>query len=439
MTEQSTLTYLDNAATSFPKPPTVGQAMHTFLDSQSVNPGRTGFDMALAVGHQIDGLRRRLMEYFNSPSKDPNRTIFAPNATGGLNLALQGLCRPGDHVVSTVLEHNSVLRPLYEMERSGRITYDLVDCDGRGFVDPDDIAKAIKPNTRLVAMTHASNVFGTVQPAAEVGRICGEHGIYFLLDAAQSAGTIPVDMAAWGIHLLAFTGHKSLLGPTGTGGLLVADDVDITSTLWGGTGVRSAERTQPQLFPYRLEAGTLNTVGLVGLAAGLEWVSQQDAGTVARREHDLAQRFLDGLAEIPGIAVLGRNGQGNGKLGPDHLAVVSLTMGDMEPAKAGMFLDNDWDIAVRTGPALRAPGPRGRGHPGRRRHSLQHRSVQHRRTHRPRPEGRGRGQSRLAALADIDTWPHVSTTTTAGPRGDRPFLSRTVSGPPPLPIREPSC
>ena len=212
-----TLSYFDNAATSFPKPPEVARAMHEFLDRMAVNPGRSGFDLSLAAGQMVDRVRAKLDRFFNNPAADPQRTVFTLNATAALNLAIQGVCRPGDHVVATVLDHNSVLRPLHELTRRGIIHHDLAPCDQRGRIAPSAVVRLLRPETRLVVMTHASNVFGGLQPVAEVGRICRERGILFLVDAAQTAGVVPVDMAGLQADMVAFTGHKGLLGPHGHG------------------------------------------------------------------------------------------------------------------------------------------------------------------------------------------------------------------------------
>ncbi len=337
--------YLDNAATSFPKPPGLALAITQHLNEEAVNPGRSGFDLSLKAGARIDDLRQRLARFFNHPENDPNRVVFTNNATEALNIAIQGLCQPGDHVVSTVLEHNSVLRPLFELQQVG-ISHDLAPCDHRGFVTPQAIELLIKPETRLVVMTHASNVLGTIQPVEAVGALCRDRGIHFLLDTAQTAGVVPVDMVAMGVDLLAFTGHKGLMGPTGTGGLLVAGLGNIRPTRWGGTGVRSAVRSHLEQYPYRLEAGTLNTAGLAGLSAGLDWVQ---ANTPGKIEEDLCNRLLNGLAEISGIRVLGLESGESDWAKLNRTAVVSILIKNMAPEKVGMFLDADADIAVRTG------------------------------------------------------------------------------------------
>jgi cysteine desulfurase/selenocysteine lyase len=341
MQEARSLTYLDNAATSFPKPAAVGLAMSVFLRDLAVNPGRSGFDLSVSAGQLVDRVRGKLDRFFNNPARDPNRTVFAANATDALNLAIQGVCRTGDHVITTVLDHNSVLRPLHEMARQGTITWDRAGCDGTGRVDPGQVARLMRPSTRLVVMTHASNVFGQVQPVAAIGRLCRERGVLLLLDTAQTAGAWPVDMEELKVDLLAFTGHKSLMGPTGIGGLLVGPGVPIRSTRWGGTGVRSAEPGQPQEFPYRLEAGTLNTVGIAGLEAGLDWIKQQRLTEIMAAEKALTDRFVALVSEIPGLTVHGQ--------GPEQLAVVSLTLAGKDPEMVGCLLDVDHDMAVRTG------------------------------------------------------------------------------------------
>jgi cysteine desulfurase / selenocysteine lyase len=337
--------YLDNAATSFPKPSSLATAISDFLATEAVNPGRSGFDLGLRAGARIDELRHRLAVFFNHPDQDPNRVVFTAGATDALNLAIQGVCRPGDHVVSTVLEHNSVLRPLFELQKQG-ISHDLAPCDERGFVHPATIERLLRPETRLVVMTHASNVIGTIQPVARIGEICRSRGIHFLLDTAQTAGVIPVDMASIGADLLAFTGHKGLLGPTGCGGLLVGQNVAVKPIRWGGTGVRSVHRGHLEEYPYRLEAGTLNTVGLAGLGAGLDWTARHDAGGIEKK---LTNQLLAGITNIPKVRVVGlEEGETDITLA-GRLSVLSILIEGVDPAKIGMFLDADWDIAVRTG------------------------------------------------------------------------------------------
>jgi cysteine desulfurase family protein len=341
--------YLDHAATSFPKAPGVAAAMTAWLRDRAVNPGRSGYDLARDAAACVDELRRRLDRFFNNPARDPDRCVFTANATDALNLALSGLCRPGDHVVTTALEHNSVLRPLHMLGARHRITVTVVPCDGAGRVDPDDVARALRPESRLAVLNHASNVCGAVQAVADVAAACRARGVPVLLDAAQSAGVLPVDMTALGVDLVAFTGHKGLLGPTGTGGLVVGPGPDVRSTRWGGTGIRSAERSHPTDWPYRLEAGTLNTVGLAGLAAALDWLEERGPAALADHERALADRFLAGCREITGLRVVGMGGPRPEALGPARLAVVSLLLAGRDPHEVGEFLDADHGLAVRTG------------------------------------------------------------------------------------------
>lgn len=337
------LIYLDNASTAFPKPPVVIDTMASFYRDYGVNPGRAGYDLAIEAGLMLDGARQLLGEFFNNPAQDRDRTCFALNASGALNMIIQGICRPGDHVVSTRLEHNSVLRPLYEMEQAGLITHDLVRFDGDGYIDPDDIARAIKPSTRLVIVNHGSNVIGTIQDAEAIGRICREKGVLFALDTAQTAGVVPVDMTAWHVDMVAFTGHKSLMGPTGTGGMVIGPDVPLRATRWGGTGVKSAVRTHLDTFPYIGEVGTANTAGIAGLKRGVEWVLEQGMDSIRAHEMELAGRLIEGLNEIPGVTLYCAG------TGDRHLPVVSANVAGFESTQTGEILDVEHDIATRVG------------------------------------------------------------------------------------------
>src|SRR3954468_16367270 len=270
--------YLDNAATSFHKPESVYQALDRFARSDLANPGRAGHKMALAAERALDDCRHLLNQLFHG--KEPERFVFALNATDALNMAFKGVLADGDHVITTDLEHNSVSRPLRALELAGRITLTRVPADGGGTVDPDAVRRAVTPRTRLVALGHASNVLGTVQPVAEVGRIAREHDLRLLVDAAQTAGVLPIDVQAMHIDLLAFPGHKSLLGPTGTGALYVGPRVDVRAWREGGTGGDSSSETQPTQFPYFLEGGTPNVLGVAGLAAGVRYVTEQGIGRI---------------------------------------------------------------------------------------------------------------------------------------------------------------
>ncbi len=335
------LIYLDNAATTFPKPREVLDRMVETYSRLGVSPGRGSYDLAVEAAEIVQQARRKLAHFFGA--HDPDRVILASNATDGLNLAIQGIVKPGDHVVSTRLEHNAVLRPLYHLKQRGWIEYDLVPFDVLGFVDPDAIAKAIRPNTRLVILCHASNVLGTLQPAADIGRICAEHGVPLLIDAAQSAGQVPIDMAAWQVSAVAFTGHKSLLGPSGIGGLALCPDLDVESTRFGGTGIESSSPIHTQAFPHRLEAGTLNLLGVIGLSAGLDYLQHEGMERIHRREMALIGRLQEGLASLPRVTVYGP------PPGRRQTPVLVCNVEGMVAADVGTILDGDYGIAVRTG------------------------------------------------------------------------------------------
>jgi len=289
----------------------------------------------------VQSVRSRLASFFQCD--DPDRVIFSANATDALNLAIFGLTRPGSHVVSTRLEHNSVLRPLYHLRQTGKIDYTLVGFDQDGYVNPEDISKALRKNTGLVVVNHASNVLGSIQPIADIGRICAEKNVPLLIDAAQSAGHVPIKMSSWNISALAFTGHKALLGPTGIGGLLTAPGLEIAPSRFGGTGIHSQSPDQPKSFPHRLEAGTLNLLGIIGLNAGLDYLSKIDMHENYHREMALLSRLRKGLFEIPGVHVYGAISKNR------HVPLLSFNMAGINPGDAGMILDGDFDIAVRTG------------------------------------------------------------------------------------------
>ncbi len=336
--------YLDNAATSWPKPPQVLAAMARFLTEVGANPGRSGHRLSVEAGRIVYAAREAVAELFHAP--DPLRVVFGMNATEGLNLALRGLLRPGDHVVTSSMEHNSVMRPLRALEREG-VSVTVVPCSPEGFLDPRAVLEALRPETRLVVLNHASNVTGTLLPVAEVGRALQRMGGPLLLvDAAQSGGAVPIDMQADGIDLLAFTGHKSLYGPMGTGGLIIGERVPLEEfrpLLRGGTGSRSEWEEQPDFLPDMCESGTPNGVGLAGLEAGVRWVLEQGVEAIRAHEVELSQHLSDGLREIPGVTVYG----------PDdaHLrtAVVSFNIAGMELSEVGMRLDEEFGIMCRVG------------------------------------------------------------------------------------------
>lgn len=333
--------YLDNAATTFPKPRAVLKAMAEKYADLGVSPGRGSYDLAAEAERLVNKTREKLARFFGAP--DPDGVIFAHNATDALNTAIQGLVRPGDHIIATRLEHNSVLRPLFHLQQSGRIEYDLVPFDRRGFVDPQEFTKKIKPNTRLAICCHASNVLGTIQPVEEIGRVCAEREVPLLIDAAQSAGIVPIDMTAMQISAIAFTGHKSLFGPTGTGGLVIHPDLDIHATRFGGTGVDSRELVHTPALPHRLEAGTLNLAGIIGLSAGLDFIEEKGMEAIHRAEMGLLTQLRDGLAALDSIELFCAEDL------TDHTALLTVKINHINPTDTGAILDADFGIAVRVG------------------------------------------------------------------------------------------
>jgi cysteine desulfurase family protein len=333
--------FLDNAATSFPKPEPVYKFMDEFYRRSGVNPGRSGYDMCMEAGELLDNTRKLLCSFFNGT--DPNRLCFGYNSTDALNLAIFGMLDRGDHAVTTTLEHNSVLRPLYHQEKTGGVEVERVPFDAAGFVDPEDIRRRFKKNTRLVVVNHGSNVIGTVQPVREIGRLCRERGIPLAVDASQTAGKLPIDVRADNIDVLAFTGHKSLLGPTGIGGLYVGEGVRIRHTRAGGTGVRSAEHLHLEEYPYRLEYGTPNIMGVAGLNAGVKWILDKGLAAIEAHEMGLTARLRDGLRSIEGVVLYCQDDLTN------HLSVLSFNLLGMEAGDTGTMLDVDHNIACRTG------------------------------------------------------------------------------------------
>ncbi|MFH1420235.1 MAG: aminotransferase class V-fold PLP-dependent enzyme [Planctomycetota bacterium] len=340
--------YLDNAATSFPKPDAVHDAVRDFYRDNGVNPGRTGCDLALSAERMIHSTRQKLSAFFNKSlldagkTKDPNRLVFTMNATMSLNLIINGTVRPGDHVVTTALEHNSVIRPVnHKVKEGAEATY--VSPDGDGYLDPEDIRKAIRKNTKLVIVNHASNVTGVVQDIEAIGAICKEEGVPFAVDTAQTAGVLPIDMARCHISFLAFTGHKCLFAPTGTGGICVADDAEIEGTIYGGTGVHSAHPYHLEEYPYRLEAGTQNLAGIAGLSAGLDWVTKRGMKKVYDHEIALLGMLQQGLSETNGVTIHGTTSLEN------RVATVSVTIENCDPSDVGTVLDVEYGIQTRTG------------------------------------------------------------------------------------------
>jgi len=332
--------YLDNGATSYPKPEEVYTFMDQFYRKFGVNPGRSGYDLCMEAGEVVEETRQMITSFFNGT--DPNRLCFSYNSTDALNIIIFGMLQKGDHAISTTVEHNSVLRPLYHLSQNG-VEVDLIPFDEKGFVHPDDFKDKFKENTKLVIVNHASNVIGTIQPIKEIGEICRKNGVPFAVDVSQSAGKIPVDIEKLNADIVAFTGHKSLLGPTGIGGLYVREGIEIRHTRAGGTGVRSAVRTHLFEYPYRLEYGTQNTLGIAGLHAGIKWI--QDKGMEKLHDHEMQLTTLlrDGLKGVEGITLYCQDDLMN------HISIFLFNIDGFEALNTGTMLDVDYNIACRTG------------------------------------------------------------------------------------------
>jgi cysteine desulfurase/selenocysteine lyase len=340
MKGESLMIYLDNAATSYPKPEQVYRVMDRCVRDIGANPGRSGHRLSLQAGRVIYAAREDLCRLFNIDN--PMRVIFTLNATDSINLGIKGLVKKGDHVITTSMEHNSVARPLTALKRAG-IETTYVKCSDRGFLDPDDIRKAIKRNTALIVITHASNVTGTIMPVAEIGHIAREQGIPFMVDAAQTAGLLDIDVKAMNIDLLAFPGHKSLMGPQGVGGLYIGEELELVQAREGGTGSSSEDLDQPLILPDRYESGTPNTVGIAGLGEGVRYVIEQGIERIRAYEEGLVARIIEGLNEIKGVKIFG---PADAKR---QASVVSLNIEGMDSVEVSYILDSKYDIATRAG------------------------------------------------------------------------------------------
>ncbi len=317
--------------------------MRHFLDEVGANPGRSGHRMSIEAARIVYAARETIAALFGAP--DPLQVIFGLNVTDGINLALHGLLKPGDHVVTSSMEHNAVMRPLNNLQQQG-VTYTRLACQADGTLEPALVEQAVQSNTKLIVLNQASNVCGTLLPVREVGRIARQKGLLFLVDTAQSAGAVPIDMEKDSIDLLAFTGHKSLYGPMGTGGLVIGgrlDPAEIFTIRQGGTGSRSEREVQPDFCPDRFESGTPNAVGLAGLLAALEWLQAQGVEQIQAHEEALCAALLEGLVNIPGVTVYG----------PQKAALQTTTVGfniqGMEPSTVGLRLDEEYNILCRVG------------------------------------------------------------------------------------------
>ncbi len=333
------LIYLDNAATTLHKPPQVAQAVMQAL-SASGNAARGAHGASMAASRTVFRARQKLSRLLGCPS--PEHVVFTANSTMALNIAINGLLSPGDHAISTDLEHNSVLRPLYALERQG-MALSFLRADRKGCIRYADLEQLFQPNTRAVVCTHASNLTGDLLDIAHIGEMAHAHGALLIVDASQTAGAIPIDMTALGVDVLCFTGHKGLMGPQGTGGLCIRPGVEIHPLLRGGSGIHSFDREQPQGYPTRLEAGTLNSHGIAGLEAAADYLLAEGVEAIEAREQALMRRFYEGVQTLEGVTLYGDFSA------PRRAAIVALNIQDYDSAQVADALFTDYGIATRPG------------------------------------------------------------------------------------------
>lgn len=334
------MTYFDNAATTFPKPDIVYEKIMKAMREYGANPGRSGHKLALKANRGIYKTRSSIAKLFNI--EDPLDMIFTFNATQSLNIGIKGILKKGDHVITTTMEHNSVLRPIRHLEDIG-VENTILQADSTGMIDPIQIEDAIKPNTKLIVTTHVSNLTGTIMPIEKIGKIAKAHDIIYLVDAAQSAGVYDIDVDKMNIDLLAFPGHKGLLGPQGTGGLYIRKGIKVEGIFQGGTGSDSHSLIHPELSPDKFESGTLNAPGIVGLGAGVKYINEMGIDKIRKHEELLTKEFIQGAKEIENVKLYGTldiKTQG---------AVVSLNIGDIDSSEIAYILDDKYDIQVRPG------------------------------------------------------------------------------------------
>ena len=335
--------YLDNAATSWPKPPQVKEAMNRFIEEVGANPGRSGHSRSIEAARILYETREALSVLFHV--KDSSRIVFTLNATESINLALKGILKPGDHVITSSMEHNSVMRPLRDLEKKG-IVLTVVPCFEDGTLDPSEVDKNIRPTTRMIVLNHASNVTGRLLPIKEVGNIAKEHDLLFLVDAAQTAGAYPIDVEKDGIDLLAFTGHKSLYGPQGTGGLVIGERInekEMAPLKQGGTGSRSEFEEQPDFLPDRLESGTPNGVGVAGLLAGVQFVLEKGVEQIRQKEMILIDKLITGLREVPQVRLYCPERR------EDRMATLSFNITHLSPSDSAFRIEREFGILCRSG------------------------------------------------------------------------------------------
>lgn len=334
--------YLDNAATTFPKPKEVYDRVYEVMTKYCANPGRSGHALALEAGRIIYDTREIVSKFFNI--NDPMNIAFTSNASEALNIGIKGFLKKGDHAITSSMEHNSVLRPLTNLKEKGVIELTIIQCEKDGSIDLNKIEKEIKSNTKMIVTTHASNVSGTIFPIKEIGEIAHRNNLVFMLDAAQTAGVYNIDIKDMNIDILAFAGHKSLLGPQGTGGIYISPELNLLDTIKeGGTGSQSALLTQPEMMPDRFETGTPNTPGIAGLGAGIEYINKIGINNIRQHEEKLAKKFIEGLRKNEIIKIYGP------KEISKRVPVISINVGEEDSSEIAYILNSAFEIYTRPG------------------------------------------------------------------------------------------
>jgi cysteine desulfurase family protein len=333
--------YLDNSATSWPKPPAVVAAISDYLTNYGASPGRSGHEFSIKAAREVFETRELISDFFNLQNSE--QVVFSANATHALNIAIKGILKKGDHVIITHMEHNSVRRPLSFLQTSESIELSIIDCDLQGNINIEQLKSSFKPNTKLVISIHGSNASGTIMPIGAIGEICKSKGVLFLVDAAQTAGFVPIDMQQQNIDILAFTGHKKLYGPPGIGGLCINTKAKIETLIHGGTGSKSEIDSHPEFYPDCLEAGTINTVGVVGLKSGIQYVLGKGIESIQTDLTRLTNLFIDGVKNIEGLTIYGP------KQGELRLPLVSLNIENITSSQIATLLDKNYGIMVRAG------------------------------------------------------------------------------------------
>lgn len=336
--------YLDNASTTFPKPKAVSEAMYNFLINIGGNPGRSNHDNALETNRLLLEARESIASFFNFNKME--NVIFTSNITSSLNILINGILKKGDHVITSSMEHNSVIRPLYSLKENNIIELDIISADSLGFISPADIENKIKENTKLVVITHASNVFGSIQPIREIGEVCKKHNIFFVIDSAQSAGVLNIDFKDFNLSALAFTGHKSLFGPQGTGGFIINDDLNSICSPYalGGTGSLSYSLTQPDFLPDKFESGTLNMPGICGLLEGIKFIKNEGLNTIYEKNSYLRSYLLEELHNINNVILYDSIEKAD-----SYTSCVSFNIKGLDTSELSYLLDSDYNIKNRSG------------------------------------------------------------------------------------------